>query len=437
MWFDESVIYQIYPLGYCGAERENNLDKAVLRFDKVEENIPHLKEMGITAVLFNPIFESGTHGYDTVDFFSVDKRLGTNADFARLSKKLHENGIRIILDGVFNHVGRKFLPFQDVQKNKWNSKYADWFKINFDGNSCYNDGFWYEGWEGHYELVKLNLENPEVQNYLLDAIRFWVKEFDIDGLRLDVCYLLPPWFMEILRRETNAIKSEFFLMGEVIHFNNFAQNICENRLNSATNYECFKGIISAFNSDNLFEIEHSLSRLFSNVQWAMFPGKRLVNFVDNHDVVRAYTALKDKNNILNLYSLLFMMPGMPCIYYGSEYLAEGNKGNNDADLRPYIDDIDKTKGKELIERIALLSKIKRENKELCYGSYGKVVLNNKYMAIARELDGSKIIFALNIMNDECSMNLGGGNAIDLLTDTPVTLGCVTLPAYSAMVLKLV
>lgn len=164
MWAEESVIYQIYPLGMCGAPFENDGVQAH-RILRVQEWIPHLEKLGITAVLFNPLFESDTHGYNTRDYRKVDVRLGTNEDLKKVCGALHEAGIRVIFDGVFNHVGRGFGPFQDVLKNREGSPYRDWFYIHFDGNDGYNDGLWYEGWEGNYDLVKLNLDNPAVCDF--------------------------------------------------------------------------------------------------------------------------------------------------------------------------------------------------------------------------------------------------------------------------------
>ena len=204
MWFDESVFYQIYPLGYCGCEQENDFGEVRHRFGEVEKRIPQIRETGFNAVLFNPLFESERHGYDTVDFFNVDRRLGDNADFKALVQKFHAAGIRVVLDGVFNHVGRRFFAFADVQQRRDASDKKDWFHIDFGGNTNYNDGFWYEGWEGHNELVKLNLHCGAVTDYLRRAVEFWIDEFDIDGLRLDVSYLLPEWFFEFLRRTVRA-----------------------------------------------------------------------------------------------------------------------------------------------------------------------------------------------------------------------------------------
>lgn len=435
MWFNEGAFYQIYPLGYCGAEQYNDFGETRHRFGKIEENIEHIRSLGVTAVLFNPLFESVSHGYDTVDFYQVDRRLGTNDEFKALVEKFHAAGIKVVLDGVFNHVGREFPPFVQVRKERENTPYRFWFNVNFGANNNYNDGLSYENWEGHNELVKLRLDNCDLQKYLMDAVRFWMDEFGIDGLRLDVSYLLPPWFFELLRRTVREKREDFFLMGEVIHIGNFAANLSPERLDSITNYECFKGMVSAFNSDNLFEIEHSLSRLFADTPWALYKGKRLFNFLDNHDVPRVYTALKNKENIFALYTLLFTMPGIPCVYYGGEYAAEGDKGDFDRRLRPCIDDLDENKLPELEEYIRKLCSIRRESRALAYGSYAKVWLQNKSLAFVREREGEVLFPCFNIDVAPVNLSLGSGAGEDLLTGEKIDLSCVPVPPHDSRVLR--
>lgn len=435
MWFNEGAFYQIYPLGYCGAEQYNDFGETRHRFGKIEENIEHIRSLGVTAVLFNPLFESVSHGYDTVDFYQVDRRLGTNDEFKALVEKFHAAGIKVVLDGVFNHVGREFPPFVQVRKERENTFYRFWFNVNFGANNNYNDGFSYENWEGHNELVKLRLDNCDLQNYLMDAVRFWMDEFGIDGLRLDVSYLLPPWFFELLRRTVREKREDFFLMGEVIHIGNFAANLSPERLDSITNYECFKGMVSAFNSDNLFEIEHSLSRLFAETPWALYKGKRLFNFLDNHDVPRVYTALKNKENIFALYALLFTVPGIPCVYYGGEYAAEGDKGDFDRRLRPCIDDLDKDRAPALEEYIRKLCVIRRESRALAYGSYAKVWLQNKSLAFVREWEGEVLFPCFNIDGAPVTFFVGSGEGEDLLTGEKIDLSCVPMPPHGSRVLR--
>ena len=435
MWFDESTFYQIYPLGYCGAEKENDGGAVRHRFGKIEENISAIADEGFSAVLFNPLFESERHGYDTVDFYKIDRRLGTNEEFRALVEAFHAAGIRVVLDGVFNHVGRMFPPFQEVLQKREGTEYRFWFNINFRGNSRYNDGLDYENWEGHPELVKLRLENQDVQNYLMDAVRFWIREFGIDGLRLDVSYLLPPWFMELLRRTVNAEKEAFFLVGEVIHNNNFQQNVCPERLDSITNYEGFRSMVSAFNSNNLFEIEHSMSRLFADTPWALFKGKHLLNFVDNHDVERACTALKNKENLLNLYTLLFTMPGIPCIYYGSEFGIEGDKSDLDYKLRPCIDNIDKTAHPELVAHIQKLAAIRKSCPALSYGTYAKATCMNTNFSFVREWNGEKMIVAVNIGEGDCTVRVEEAEGVNLLDGQVRNLNDIYLPPHTACVYK--
>ena len=165
-WQNSAMFYQIYPIGFCGAPYEND-GKPQSRIRKVIDSVDHLQALSTGGVYSSPVLQSDTHGYDTRDFRKIDARLGSNQDFADVCNALHEAGIRVVLDGVFNHVGRGFWAFQDVLKNREASPYKDWFHINFGGNSNYNDGLWYEGWEGHFELVKLNLQNPAVVDHLL------------------------------------------------------------------------------------------------------------------------------------------------------------------------------------------------------------------------------------------------------------------------------
>lgn len=405
-WFHECTFYQIYPLGFCGAERDNDFGKISHRLDTVEREIPRLKKLGVGAVLFNPLFSSSRHGYDTADFRVVDNRLGDNADFKRVCDALHAAGLRVVLDGVFNHVGREFFAFKDVRERKEASPYKDWFKINFGGNSAYNDGFWYEGWEGHYDLVKLNLENYEVQKYIYDSIKFWVDEFGIDGLRLDVGYLLPEWFLRELTRFCKELKSDFFIVAEAIHGD--YNRMLNAGVDSVTNYECYKGLHSAINSGNLFEIEHSLSRQFANTPWALYKGKHLMNFVDNHDVPRIYSIINDKRNVPAAFAVLFAMPGIPCVYYGSEYGAEGQKGDGDVHLRPAMGEINTAAHPEIYETVRRLIALKASRRSLQYGSYDKIVLNNKYFCIKREDGDEKTLLAVNISDEPVNMNLGGG-----------------------------
>ncbi len=184
-WYDTAVFYHIYPLGLCGCAHENDGQPTPGAFAKLNAWAEHAsKDLGCTAIYIGPLFESGSHGYDTIDYRRVDRRLGTNEEFREFVDNCHARGQKVIVDGVFNHVGRDFFAFKDLQANRENARYKDWFcDVNFWGNNEYNDGFSYGNWGGFNLLVKLNQRNPEVQNYHYDTIRFWVDAFDIDGIR--------------------------------------------------------------------------------------------------------------------------------------------------------------------------------------------------------------------------------------------------------------
>ena len=396
----------------------------------------YLRDLGVDAVLLNPVFESDNHGYDTRDFRKIDCRLGSNEDFADVCKTLHEHGVKIVLDGVFNHVGRGFWAFRDVQEKKWDSPYKDWFCINFDGNSGYNDGFWYEGWEGHYELVKLNLRNPAVVDYLLDCVRFWVETFDIDGLRLDVAYSLDRDFMKQLRAFTGSLKEEFVLIGEVL-FGDYNQIVNDDMLHSCTNYECYKGLYSSFNSMNLFEIAHSLHRQFGADPWCIYRGKHLMTFADNHDVTRLASILTNKEHIPLAYGLLFGMPGIPCLYYGSEWGEPGEKApDNDYALRPHFE---APKPNDLTDFIRKLIQIRHGSDALCNGSYRNVVITNHQLIFERATEKERILVAANAADAPYTASCGdlNGTAKELLSGRKLDIaGNLELPAYSIQYLVL-
>ena len=434
MWAYEGIFYQIYPIGFCGAPTAND-GKTVSRILKLKDWSSYLESLGISSILLNPIFESDNHGYDTRDYKKIDCRLGTNEDFAEVCKDLHAHNVKIVLDGVFNHVGRGFWAFKDVQEKKWDSPYKDWFCINFDGNSCYNDGFWYEGWEGHFELVKLNLANPAVVDYLLECVKGWIDEFDIDGLRLDVAYCLDRNFMKRLRSFCQELKPDFALIGEVL-FGDYNQIVNDEMLHSCTNYECYKGIYSSFNSMNMFEIAHSLNRQYGPEQWCIYRRKHLMSFVDNHDVTRIASILTNKNHLPLTYGLLLGMPGVPCIYYGSEWGEEGVKApNNDYALRPCFEE---PKPNELTEEIKKMIHVRTGSNALCHGSYRNVVLTNHQLIFERRTDDERMLVAINASDAPFTAHNGelGGTMTDLLTGNEIQMnGQLEMPPYSVQYLK--
>ncbi|MEW9937051.1 alpha-amylase family glycosyl hydrolase [Clostridium butyricum] len=441
LWIEDRVFYNIFTLGFCDVLEPSRIYEEKNRLIKIEEWIPHLKKMSINAIYFGPVFESSYHGYDTRDYLNIDKRLGTNEDFKDLCKKLHENDIKIVLDGVFNHVGREFWAFKDIQKNGRNSKYCSWFSgLNFDSRSPMGDDFNYESWNGCYDLVKLNLWNRDVVEYLLHAVEFWIDEFDIDGLRLDAADKIIFDFFKELKIFTEKKKDNFWLMGEIIHgdYNRWAN---KDSLDSVTNYECYKGIYSSHNDKNYFEIAYSLNRMFGN--GGIYKNLCLYNFVDNHDVNRLASTLKVQEYLFNVYTILYTMPGVPSIYYGSEYGIKAVKGDKtDLPLRPSVDEIEnyEDKNNELFDHIEKLGRIRVVSEALKNGNYEQVIIKNEQYVFSRTSKNDKIYIVLNLSDKESYLdfNISFEEGKDLLSDKDDIIKggdvSIRVPAFSSKVI---
>lgn len=434
-WYDEAVFYHIYPLGLTGAPKKNSYGEPVHRLNTLLPWISHIKEIGCNAIYIGPLFESVGHGYETTDYKKLDSRLGTNEDLTNFVAECHKQGIRVIFDGVFNHTGRDFFAFQDIKNYRENSRYKDWYcNVNFWGNNSYNDGFSYVNWGGHDLLVKLNQHNPEVRDYICDVIRFWVSEFDIDGIRLDAADVMDFNYMKALRSVANEVKPEFWLMGEVIH-GDYSRWANEGTLHSVTNYMLHKALYSAHNDHNYFEIAHTIKYVNGMVGNKL----KLYSFVDNHDVERIYTKLKNKSHFLPVHVMLYTLPGIPSIYYGSEFGIEGKKERfSDDSLRPalnYEDYKDAVKTNECTKLLSALGRIRRNTPALCYGEYQELLLQTTHFAYARVLDGKSVITTVNNADSEVVMNLqAGGSAeyVGALTGQKASVNAgylqVTVPA---------
>ena len=411
-WYEEAVFYHIYPLGLSGAPKENSYGEPVHRLADMKVWIDHIKECGFNAIYIGPLFESVGHGYETTDYKKLDSRLGDNEDLKDFVATCHEKGIRVIFDGVFNHTGRDFFAFKDIKENRENSRYRDWYcNVNFWGNNEYNDGFSYDNWGGYNLLAKLNQRNPEVRDYICDVIRFWVSEFDVDGIRLDAADVLDFDFMKALRHVANEVKPEFWLMGEVIH-GDYCRWANSDTLHSVTNYHLHKALYSGHNDHNYFEIAHTVKRLND------MGGLKLYNFTDNHDVERIYTKLNNKKHFAPAHILSYTLPGVPSMYYGSEFGIEGKKERwSDDSLRPqlnYADYRDAIKNNPCTTLIARLGKVRQEVKALSYGDYRELLLTNRQYAFSRNHDGVSVVVTVNNDDSDYVMTLPAGNAAEYI-----------------------
>lgn len=441
-WIEQTNIYHIYPLGFCGCEKfrsEFSETGEKGRILKVIEWIPHLKKMNFNAVYFGPVFESFEHGYDTTDYYTIDKRLGSNEDFAEVCAELHKNGIRVILDGVFNHVGRDHAAFKDLQQNGGNSRYKDWFAgVNFGGRSPYGDNFSYEGWNGHYNLVKLNLYNNEVVEHIFGAVKMWIEKWGIDGIRFDAADCLAEDFIRRIHRFTRELRPDFWLMGEIIHgqYNRWANG---DMFDCVTNYQCYKGIYSSHNDRNYFEIAHSIE-----YQHGQYGNIYMYNFLDNHDVARLMSVLKNPDHAECCYTMMYGMYGVPSVYYGSEFGIRGEKGRGeDADraIRPCLDldDIPDMNDK-LMLHISELGAIRLSLPAVQSGSYAKIELKNQTFLFKRELNGETVYFALNIGDGDYTFrfNTPYGKLADRLSGRQFAVNGgnaeITVPKNKSMIL---
>lgn len=412
-WFESSVVYQIYPLGLTGAPHQNPLfsanvgdkEQAVCRLRQLVDAgwLDHIQSLGCTCLLLNPVFQSTSHGYDTVDYTQVDARLGTKEDLAFVVAQSHARGIKVVLDAVLNHVGRDFWAFKDVQANGPASPYAGWFNINWDANNAYNDGFSYECWEGVAELVKLNHDNFDLNAYLTQVIQGWKRDFDIDGLRLDVAYCLPQGYLHYLRQVADELG--LVLVGETM-FGDYNQWMGPDYAHSCTNYEVYKGLWSSANEKNMHEVAYSLNRQFGSEPWCLYTGTHLLEFLDNHDVDRIATKLSDPQQLVPLYGLLFAIPGVPALYYGSEWGTTGAKGPGDYELRPAFAAPQTNELTALIGKLAHL----RTNAPvtdapvtdipvadaLVNGTYRELHVSPTTLAFERQSNSYRVLFAANL-----------------------------------------
>ena len=416
-WYERGVFYHMYPLGMTGAPRHNDATEVTNRFAELLQWILHIRSLGCNAIYIGPLFESTSHGYDTRDYKLVDRRLGDNESFKDFVKQCHDSGIRVVVDGVFNHTGREFFAFKDIQEKKWDSPYKDWYKgVNFDWQGPCGDPFGYDAWQGHFELPCLNLFNPAVRSYLFDVIRFWVDEFDIDGIRLDCANVLDFNFMKEMRQETARMKEDFWLMGEVIH-GDYSRWVNPQMLHSVTNYELHKSLYSGFNDHNFFEIAHNVRRLEAI-------GRQLYTFVDNHDEDRIASKLKLKEHLIPIYLCLFTLPGIPSIYYGGEWGVEGKRtSTSDEALRPAIPiSQSDERNCELTQFIRAVGRIHDENEEFHGGRYQDLLLTNRQYAFARHGADSVIITAVNNDGNDVEIDvpvpIPAKEAVDLLEDGP-------------------
>mgnify|MGYP000052022993 CR=1 FL=1 len=378
--------------------------------------IEYVKAAGYTHIQImsdDGVFSHKGYSYAAASYYVPLTKYGSAEDFKQLVNSLHKAGIGVILE--------------------WNGAYfgSDMRGIvNFDGGSCYGYLKPRLDKKPYREVTTFAYDKGEVRSFLISNLSMWLDEYDIDGIRLDVAYCLDFEFLKRLRCHTDSLKKDFFLVGEMLH-GDYNQRMNDEMLHSATNYECYKGLYSSFNSMNMFEINHSLLRQFGPENWTLYKGKHLLCFVDNHDVTRVASILTNENHLPLIYALLFGMPGIPCVYYGSEWGAKADKSQGDPALRPSFKE---PEFNELSEFISKLADIKKNSKALNYGDFTSTVLTNKQCVFRRSTGDETVYVAINADDQEYTAYFGAekNQVTDLLSGAIMNLdGGLKMAPYSA------
>jgi Glycosidases len=382
--------------------------------DKLRSDLGRIRDLGCDALYLGPVFESVAHGYDPVSWTLVDRRLGTKATLQSLTREAKRLGMRIVFDGVFNHTGREhpwFRALCERGEGAPGSQEARRYEGVRAGRSPAGDPFMYEGWAGYYDLAKLNLRDEGTKAEIIDAALSWIADYDIDGIRLDAADCLDMGFLGELAAACRARKDGLWLMGEVV-FGDYRKWTGtpeqEGVLDSITNYECYKGLWSSLSDANFHEIAWSLKRQFG--EGGVYKSIDLYSFADNHDVDRVASKLERAEQLYPLYCLLFTMPGIPSIYYGSERGAKATKEeHSDWPLRPTIGDaLSAGTQPDLEKTIRRLSDVRRNTPALRSGAYRELAVAKESLAFEREAQGQRAIVAVNGQSEPTAMELRVG-----------------------------
>lgn len=394
-WAQQAVFYHIYPLGMCGAPLHNFSEERVhSRLPLLQDWIPHLKKLGVNALYIGPLWESSSHGYDTINYHHLDRRLGQQDDLLQFVQGCHQNNIRIVVDAVFNHVGRDFFAFRSLKAYEKDSPYLEWFaNLKLGKRNARGDRFTYEGWKGHDDLVKLNLNNPEVKHYFFEVVRFWIQTFDIDGLRLDAADCMDKAFLKDLKAFCKKLKPDFFLVGEVV-----MGDYREWKLDAITNYELYDSLHKSHNRYDYRQLAQTLDRQFGTP--GVYRDQLLFNFADNHDVNRIASLLKKKAHLYPLYLLLFTLPGTPCVYYGSEVGLEGKRLKwSDRPLRPFLPhprSLAEAPHQDLFRHLCEWSALRQSHPALYRGSYQTVLAEKHLFCFYRACEHEDMYIIVNL-----------------------------------------
>ncbi|TWP38939.1 alpha-amylase family glycosyl hydrolase [Leekyejoonella antrihumi] len=409
-WVADSLWWQVYPLGALGADTTGQDRGARHTLRDLAAWLDYAVELGTNGIALGPIFRSMTHGYDTTDYFTIDERLGTLSDFDALIEECHRRGLRVMLDGVFNHVGKEHPAFQEVLTQGSPASRCDWFDLTWPTGDQPGAVPAYRSFEGHDSLITLNHDEPAVRDLVVDVMCHWLDR-GADAWRLDAAYAVPVGFWSLVLSRVRERHPDVYVMGEVLH-GDYSEFVTSSGVDAVTQYELWKAIWSSVNDRNLFELDHALGRHNTLVE-SFLPW----TFVGNHDVTRLATQLTQPEHLAHALVVLTTVGGTPAVYYGDEQAFEGLKeerfGGDDA-IRPALPDRPEElapDGWPVYRLHQELIALRRRHRWLTYATVEQLHLTNEQLVYRSAYDDNSLVVALSLADDEVTVPTPGGTRL--------------------------
>ncbi len=443
-WVKDGVFYQIFPDSY----RNGNLDytngrHSLWEHGPLERNsikggnlrgildkLGYIQDLGADCIYMTPIFKAASnHKYDTADYYEIDAAFGTKEDFRALVDAAHDRGMKIILDAVFNHCGRDFAPFRDAEQVGPDSRYYDWFYINrhpFDSAELVRKekqilqtrGGWTdididpetgEAWLPYRtfgftpQMPKLNTSNPEVAAYFLDVAEYWIREFDIDGWRLDVANEVDHAFWRAFRKRVKSIKPDCYIVGEV--WRKAEPWLQGDQMDSMMNYQLMLACVELFARRRISpaRFRERVSDLLVHNSWQV--NETMMNLLESHDTERFLNIAGSKERLLAAFGFIFAFVGAPYLYYGSEI---GMNGGMDPDNRRHMIWDREQWDLGILQQVKTLISIRKESAALRRGGFRWVEIDEQLLSFERFLDGERILVLISLAEEDLTVSLPAG-----------------------------